>query len=390
METHLISYSVLDGVYYAQACNLSSYIVAESGYTNYSWHYGDSMNYVQSQQILIDTSNVFIQVEALDSNNCAITSDSIHISIVSDFVDLINANTNEDYIDDVYVLCSADSSISIDVSQFMTGYYSIEWREVVGSNSMLLSENPQIDIFPTQNTAYTLNVSSCSFDFYVNFYPSPALDVEHTNLLCYGDTNATINISTDSSTYINYTLIDSMSNIVYFNTTNIPMDTIENLSAGTYIVELKDEFLCTVREEIEILQDSLYFDSLQIQNIDCYGEGSSIEFKLFGGFDPNIFVLNEDTITLTQNEDGYFFIEDLIPINYIIEVTDLNGCYNFLDFQITESTELQLNINDFTDTISCFGDSSAFISLNAVGGTTTYLFDLYNSDSLFSQQSQHI
>ena len=48
---------------------LSSFIIADSGYTNYSWHYGDSLNYIQSQQILIDTSNVFIQVEALDSNN---------------------------------------------------------------------------------------------------------------------------------------------------------------------------------------------------------------------------------------------------------------------------------------------------------------------------------
>ena len=82
------------------------------------------MNYIQSQQILIDTSNIFIQVEALDSNNCYLTSDSIHISIVSDFVDLMSANTNEDYIDDVYVLCSADSSISIDISPFMTGNYS--------------------------------------------------------------------------------------------------------------------------------------------------------------------------------------------------------------------------------------------------------------------------
>ena len=97
------------------------------------------------------------------------------------------------------------------------GNYSIEWR-VAGANSILLSEN-HIDIFPTQNTAYTLNVSSCSFDFYINFYPSPALNVEHTNLLCFGDTNAIIYISTDSSTTINYTLIDSMSNIVYFNAT---------------------------------------------------------------------------------------------------------------------------------------------------------------------------
>ncbi len=388
-DPSLVSYSESDGVYYAQACDLNSYIVADSGYTNYSWHYGDSMNYVQSQQILIDTSNVFVQVEALDSNNCALTSDSVNISIVFDFVDLINANTNEDYIDDIYELCSADSSISIDVTSFMTGNFSIEWREVVGATSILLGENPSIDIFPTQNTAYTLNVSSCSFDFFIDFYPSPALDVEHIDLLCYGDTNATIYISTDSSTTINYTLIDSMSNIFYFNTTNIPLDTIENVSAGVYTVELKNEFLCVVREEVEILQpDSLYFDSLQIQNINCYGEGlGSMAFKVFGGVDPDIFVLNEDTMALTQNQDGYFFIENLIPNSYILEVTDLNGCSNFLDFEITESTELQFTFNGFTDIISCYGDSSAFISLNTMGGTTPYLYDLYNSDSLYSQQS---
>ena len=261
----------------------------------------------------------------------------------------------------------------------MTGNYSIDWREVVGANSILLSENPYIDIFPTQNTAYTLNVSSCSFDFYINFYPSPALNVEHTNLLCFGDNNAIIYISTDSSTTINYTLIDSMSNIVYFNATNIPTDTIENVSAGTYTVELKDEFLCIVSEEIEISQpDSLYIDSLLIQNINCHGESlGSLAFKVFGGVDPNIFVLNGDTIALTQNEYDYFLIENLIPNSYFLEVTDLHGCSHFLDFEITESTALQFTINGFTDTISCYGDSSAFIILNTLGGTPPYLYDLY-------------
>ena len=180
-----------------------------------------------------------------------------------------------------------------------------------------------------------------------------------------------------------------MNNIVYFNTTNIPTDTIENVSAGAYTVELKDEFLCVVRQEIEILQpDSLYFDSLQIQNINCYGEGLGFyNIKVFGGVDPDIFVLNGDTMALTQNQDGFFFIENLIPNSYFVEVIDLNGCYQFLDFEITESTALQFTINGFTDTISCYGDSSAFINLNAVGGTPPYLYDLYNSDSLYYQQS---
>ena len=39
------------------------------------------------------------------------------------------------------------------------------------------------------------------------------------------------------------------------------MDTIEYVSAGTYTVELKDEFLCVVSEEIEYFTtDSLYFE----------------------------------------------------------------------------------------------------------------------------------
>ncbi len=391
-DPSLISYSVVDQVYYAQSCDLISYVIADSGYSNYSWHYGDSLHYVEGQQILIDTSNVFVQVEALDSNNCILTSDSIHISIVSDYVNLIDANGNEDYIDDIYVLCSADSSINIDISSFMTGNYSIEWREIVGSNSILLSENDTIEIIPTQSTNYVLNVSSCSFDFYVNFYPSPNIDVQHTNLLCYGDTNATIYIETDSSNSINYSLIDSMSNVIYSNNTNLPMDTIENIAAGTYTVELKDEFLCVVSQQVDILQpDSLYFDSLQVQNIECFAQSlGSMSFKVYGGVDPDIFILNGIPTELTQNAQGYFYIEDLMPMSYTIEVIDLNGCYHSLEFEIVEAPPMFFSVNSYSDTISCYGDSTAIINLNVSGGTPSYIFDLYNPDSLYAQQSSNI
>ena len=51
----------------------------------------------------------------------------------------------------------------------------------------------------------------------------------------------------------------------YFNTTNVPMDTIENISAGNYVVELKDEFLCVVTEEIEIIEPNpLYLTLLTL------------------------------------------------------------------------------------------------------------------------------
>tara|TARA_Y100000813_G_scaffold108288_1_gene77455 strand:- start:1642 stop:8748 length:7107 start_codon:yes stop_codon:yes gene_type:complete len=386
-DPSLISYSEQDGVYFVQVCDLNSYVVADSGYFNYSWNYGTSLDYLQSQQILIDTSNIFLQVEALDTNNCVLTSDSIFISLVSDYVNFTTYNSNEEYIEDVYVLCSSDTFINIDISEFISGNYSVEWRQVVGVNSILLSENPSINIYPTQNTAYTLNISSCSFDFYVNFYPSPALNVEHTNLLCNGDTNAVIYISTDSSSIINYTLIDSSSNIIYFNSSNIPMDTIENLSAGFYTVELKDEFLCAVSEEIEILQpDSIYFDSVYVNNINCFEQGfGSILFSINSNVDPDIFILNDDTINLIQN-NGYYFIENLIQNSYNLNIIDVNGCFHSLDFEINESPELLFSISSYLDTISCYGDSTSFISLNVSGGTPNYFFQLFDSNGLYSQQ----
>ena len=172
------------------------------------------------------------------------------------------------------------------------------------------------------------------FDFYVNFYQSPSLDVEHTNLLCNGDSNAVIYISTDSSAIINYTLIDSLSNIIYFNSTNVPMDTIENLNAGTYTVELKDEFLCVVSQEIEILQpDLIYFDSVQINNINCFGQGyGSVLFSVNSNISPDIFILNGDTINIGQN-NGYYFIDNLVNDDYNLNIIDINGCSHSLNLR---------------------------------------------------------
>lgn len=389
-DPSLVFSSEDDGVYYAQACDMNSYIVADSGFFNYSWNYGDSLNYIQNQQILIDTSNVFIQVEALDTNNCTLSSDSIFISLVSDFVNLFEANVSEDYIEDVYVFCSADSVLNIDINPFVSGNYLIEWRQAVGVNSIVLSNSSSIDLNPIQNTAYTLTISSCSFDFYVNYYQSPFLDVQNTNLSCYGDDNASIYIATDSSNIIYYSLTDSSSNLVYSNSSIFLTDTVENLSAGTYTVEVTNsESLCIASEEVDLLQaDSLHFDSTQIENIECYGQSlGAITFNISGGVAPYTFILNGDTIIPLINSLGYFYVENLIAADYTIEVVDFNLCYNSLDFEIIELAEMFFSVDEYSDTLSCFGDSTAFISLNAFGGSPSYTFDLYNTDSLFIQQS---
>lgn len=172
----LIIYSPQEQLYFAQTCDMNTYLNADDGFSNYVWNYGDSLQYFFGQNLLIDTSNIFVQVEALDSNNCLAKSDSINISLNSDFVNFSEANTNEQYIKSTYVMCSADSSIEIDISEFITGNYSLEWRQVVGQSTVFLSDSVQVELFPTENTNYQLNISNCTLDFYVNFFPSPRID----------------------------------------------------------------------------------------------------------------------------------------------------------------------------------------------------------------------
>ena len=80
-------------------------------------------------------------------------------------------------------------------------------------------------------------------------------------------------------------------------------------------------------------------------------------FSINSDFDPDIFILNGDTINLSQN-NGYYFLENLIQDSYNLNVIDDNGCFHSLDFEINESPELLFSISSYLDTISCYGDST--------------------------------
>jgi len=386
-DTSLIFEST-NGLFFAQTCDLNSYLIADSGFTNYQWSDGTTTG----QQFLIDTSDVFVLVEALDSNNCPSISDSVHISIITDYVDLIQANTNQAYIQSNYTLCSSDSSIEIDISPFVSGNYLVEWHQVVGQNFLTLGDSSVIEIFPTQSSNYVLELGNCFFDFSIDYY-SPVLDVSNTNLLCNGDTNAYIIVSSDSSSSTaHFILKDSLGVEVYNNISNQLIDTIFGLSSNKYTVELLDEWMCSTSTIVDVTQpDSLKIDSLLIQNILCFGDTSGqVTFKITGGNPSYTISLNGDTLNLTSNSLGQYSIDNLLPNSYTIELTDANGCYYSTSFQIVEPSLLSLSISSSLDSITCFGDSTGFIQVSANGGTQGYDFQISKNDSLlYSQASDY-
>jgi len=382
-DTSLI-YESLNGLFFAQTCDLNSFLVADSGFTNYQWSDGSF-----GQQLLIDTSDVFVQVEALDSNNCLSISDSVHISIISDYVSLMQNNINEEYLSDNYILCSSDSSIDIDISPFISGNYQVEWHQVVGQNYLTLGDSSAIQIYPSQSSSYVLELGSCFFDFSIDYY-SPVLSVQHSNLLCYGDSNAYMILESDSSSSTFHFIVrDSLNVEVYNNISDDLTDTVYGLSANQYTVELLDELFCSSISTVQVTQpDSLRIDSLIIQNILCFGDSSgNVTFKINGGTPFYTISLNSDTLNLIPDASGNYSIESLLPNSYTIEITDLNGCYYSTSFQIYEPSLLSFSITSSSDSIVCYGDSTAFIQTAASGGTPAYDFHIYRNDTLLYQQN---
>ena len=364
-DTSLIFESTT-GLFFAQTCDLNSYLIADSGFTNYQWSDGTTTG----QQFLIDTSDVFILVEALDSNNCPSISDSVHISIITDYVDLIQANTNQAYIQSNYTLCSSGSSIEIDISPFVSGNYLVEWHQVVGQNFLILGDSSVIEIFPTQSSNYVLELGNCFFDFSIDYY-SPVLDVSNTNLLCNGDTNAYIIVSSDSSSSTaHFILKDSLGVEVYNNISNQLIDTIFGLSSNKYTVELLDEWMCLTSTIVDVTQpDSFYFDSLIITDVICHGDSSGvIDYVLNGGTSPFDYVINSDTSILSNA---------LASGAYTIEIIDSNNCIIDTNFVVNEPTVLSLSVIDsLTNDISCFGNNDGQIGLTASGGVPPYKFKI--------------
>jgi len=187
--------------------------------------------------------------------------------------------------------------------------------------------------------------------------------IEGTNLLCYGDNNGTIDITTvGGTTPYNYTWLPNIGNTA--NLTDLP--------AGVYSVSVTDDNACINTLTYEIIQPPL----LQINNeestdILCYGDGNgTVTVNAIGGT-PDLFYNYGNGV---QTNNGLF--TNLSGGNYIVTVTDANGCsvisnqLNVFEPPLLEFTSHQVQ------NILCFGEKNGIISSTVTGGVGNYTFEL--------------
>lgn len=157
----------------------------------------------------------------------------------------------------------------------------------------------------------------------------------------------------------------------------------DNLSAGSYQVEVKDAGGCELTLPANLYQPSKLKYQLNATHNQCYGgESGSFKVVVSGGV-PWYGVF----WTGTALSAAGFKVENLKAGQYHMLIEDGNGCRIELDTAIIDPEELKLSKVEI-DSISCYGQNGN-VKVYPEGGTPPYRFS-WESDDGFYRSTQNL
>ena len=188
-------------------------------------------------------------------------------------------------------------------------------------------------------------------------------------LPCNGDTTGVL-IATvvGGAGIVTYEWTDANNNVI---STDLQ---IENLVAGNYCFTATDENGCEASACFEITEPaeplvvtSTLFVYPNGLNISCFGEcDGAIDLTVTGGVAPYIYQWDTGTGTLLTDEDQ----TGLCAGANEVLVTDANGCFQLVQFDLTEPTLLTASF--VTTPISCNAACDGAITVTPAGGSPDY------------------
>ncbi|HJW29416.1 MAG TPA: SprB repeat-containing protein, partial [Saprospiraceae bacterium] len=249
-------------------------------------------------------------------------------------------------------LCYGSSNGSINITPPTNGSppYSYNW-----SNGAMTE-----DINGLVAGNYTLTVtdgSSCSttFSFILTAPPAIVLNITVQSVSCHGDHDGSLTVNPTGG----------FPGYLYLWSNGANTNSINNLAPGNYTVTVTDSHNCTKTSSAVIIDPPVLSLITTGQNITCFG--------LFNG---------SATVNVSGGTPGYQYewstggtgssINNLSAGIYTVTVTDLNGCEDSAQVQITQPPALTLATS--ATGVTCFGNSNGSATATASGGTPGYGF----------------
>jgi gliding motility-associated-like protein len=140
------------------------------------------------------------------------------------------------------------------------------------------------------------------------------------------------------------------------------------LLSGNYFVTVTDANNCTDIQNVFIGQPaSLTLSIFSMSNVTCYGgNNGTATIASYGGVAPYTFLWNTIPAQTTQTATG------LSAGNYIVSVTDSNGCTKMIACNITQPAAISSTINSVPT--PCYGSATGSAAVTPSGGSAPYTY----------------
>ncbi len=189
-----------------------------------------------------------------------------------------------------------------------------------------------------------------------------------TDVLCYGDSLATVSVSSisggniENSSY-QYNWFQSGTDELVGTTESV------QVPVGGYYLVVEDDNGCQGTDEVSVEQVNPITFSSETGDITCFGDDDGhIQIVVTGGGTPpyNLSWTNQGNINSSM-------LYDLSAGVYDLEISDVNDCTISTSFELYQSST-PLTIETGSVGISCFGESTGTAQITASGGTQPYTY----------------
>jgi gliding motility-associated-like protein len=141
----------------------------------------------------------------------------------------------------------------------------------------------------------------------------------------------------------------------------------KDLVAGTYWVNVISEDCTTTPEQVIIEEPIPLTYTDQVVDVSCFGEeNGTIMVNLAGGAGGYIYSISPNL----DKFDSINIFTDLAPGDYAVIAQDQNGCFEYLEYTISEPAIIEVSATTAPEI--CVGSADGSISLSISGGTAPY------------------
>jgi hypothetical protein len=198
--------------------------------------------------------------------------------------------------------------------------------------------------------------------------PAPlTIDLAIAPVLCKGDQNGAVVIAPGGGVGEYYVFIDEV---------EVATDTMKQLFAGDYKLQLSDEHECRMDTSFTIIEPERAFDLTLAskKDISCFGlADGEIHLEALGGYGAYSIALDD------LAEDSVYSFKNLSAKQYLIAATDSLGCRDSINIELFQPELLQLSVAESRNVL-CNSDSTGYVELSSTGGNGGFNFT-YNSTS---------